>query len=208
MVSFACWENFRFLCQTGCYILLLQSWQLCRILDILWTHFDWDLAGSQLSWVTMNANNTLQFLSVNTRPSFQASSHMPCSHTLLFQPKRAEFSCCLRKKRKKYITVNGFPLISKKSWIFFSVQIHWGRIREDSDLYEMAPGGKVIPFPGPEDRGQQGCGVSVLTGAGDLASMAMHTPQSCCKHHQILLETSGLPVWGGVSDWSKTPLRI
>jgi len=84
--------------ETGCYILLLQSWQLCCILDILWTHFDLFLAGSQLSWITMNAN-TLQFLSVSTSHSFLGKQPYAMFSHYSFLTQRAEFSCCLWRKR-------------------------------------------------------------------------------------------------------------
>lgn len=97
---FAYWEISMFHSETGCFILLLRSRQLCCILDILWTHFDLILAGSQLSWITMTAN-TLQFLSVNTSHSFFGKQPYAMFLHYSFLTQRAEFSCCLWRKKKK-----------------------------------------------------------------------------------------------------------
>lgn len=110
--------------------------------------------------VKLNYNECQQHITISfSKHEAQFSGKQPYamfSHTS-FSSQRAEFSCCLGRKKKK--TVSGSPLIRKKSWIFLIVRQRsvWNGTWR-----------KVIPFPGPGHRWQQGCGASVWTGAGGI----------------------------------------
>lgn len=148
--------------------------------------------------VKLNYNECQQHITISfSKHEAQFSGKQPYamfSHTS-FSTQRAEFSCCLGRKKKK---VSGSPLIRKKSWIYLVVRQRsvWNGTR-----------GKVIPFPRPGDRWQQGCGAFVWTGAGrdwlpwsgTYFKAAANTTKSCWRQQACQSEegfqTEARPLW-------------
>lgn len=157
--------------------------------------------------VKLNYNECQEHITISfSKHEAQFSGKQPYamfSHTPS-ATQRAEFSCCWRKKILKRQSTD-LLLWVKKNPEFVSVFKFTDR--ESGKILICMKGFLEKGNSISGDRGQQGCDASVLAGPGGFDSMAMHIFQ-ICKNHQTLLETSRLPVWGGVSEWSKTPLRI
>lgn len=161
---------------TGCYILLLQRWQLCCILDILWAHFDLILAGSQLSWMTMNAN-TLRFLSVNTSHSFLGKWPYAMFSHYSFLTQRADFTHCLWRKKD-----NSMQLLLQ----FKKLNLVQCQIKNGMRLHCCINRRRGIPLSRTRNRGDSRKVIppiiffSEFPWVRGLASVVMHVFQSCC----------------------------